>query len=149
MADSFLSRGDALLLVVVLAAFGVVDSAYLTYEWYAAESASWCDIGSYFSCTRVRESPFSAVGGVPTAMVGVLGFGVLAALAGLALRGTPIWGPWTVDRWLLAFAALGAAIGVGLTLIEVFVIEAICLLCVVGFVLDLAILGLVVRLPAG
>jgi len=143
-----LSRGDRLLLVAALAAFGVVNAAYLTWQWHSAASASWCDLDAYFSCSRVRDSAWSAVGGVPTATVGVAGFAVLLGLAVLALRGTKRLGPWSLDRWLLVFAIGGAGVGAGLTVVEVFVIQAICVLCVFGFALDLAILGLAATLPA-
>jgi len=142
-----LSRGDRLLLVAALAGFGVLNAAYLMWQWYAAASDSWCDLDAYFSCTKVRDSPWSAIGGIPTATVGLAGFAVLVGLAGLALRGTERLGPWSLDRWLLLFALAGAAVGAGLTVVEVFVIQAICVLCVFGFALDLAILGLAVTLP--
>ena len=143
-----LSRGDRLLLVAALAGFGVLNAAYLTWQWYAVASDAWCDLDEYFSCTKVRDSGWSAVGGVPTATVGVVGFAVLLGLAALALRGTLRLGPWSLDRWLLLFALAGAAVGAGLTVVEVLVIQAICILCVFGFALDLAILGLAVTLPA-
>lgn len=136
------ARGDALLLIAVLAAFGVVDAGYLTYQWYEAAESSWCDLDSYWSCTAVRESPWASVGGVPTAFVGVGGFAILLGLAVAALRGTADLGPWPTERWILLFGILGAAVGAGLTLVEVFVIQAICILCVIGFALDLGILGL-------
>lgn len=147
MGRASLSRGDVLLLITALAVFGIVVSAYLAWQWYAAASAPWCDIDPYLNCSKVRESPYAAVAGVPTAWVGVLGFAVLLGLAVLSLRGVETLGPWTTDRWLLTFASLGAAVGIGLTFIEVFVIEAICVLCVLGFALDLGILGLAVILP--
>jgi len=141
MAREGLSRGDLLLLVAVLAAFGIADSLYLTWQWYDTASASWCDLDTYFSCTKVRESTFAAIGGVPTAIVGVAGFAILLSLGLLALRGRDALGPWPTTRWLLAFASSGAAIGLGLTLVEVFVIQAICILCVLGFALVLGILA--------
>jgi uncharacterized membrane protein len=141
-----LSRGDRLLLVAALSAFGVLNASYLTWQWYEAASASWCDIDSFFSCTRVRESPWSAIGGIPTATVGVAGFAALLLLAVFGLRGTENLGPWSVDRWLLVFAVAGAGVGAGLTVVEVLVIQAVCVLCVFGFALDLAILGLAVTL---
>lgn len=145
-----LSRGDLLLLVALLAVFGVVDAVYLTYQWYQAASASWCDLNPLWSCTAVRESPYASFGGVaPTSLVGVAGFVVLLALAVLALRGVEKVGPWSVDRWLLVFAILGSLVGLGLSIIEVFVIHAICILCVLGFVLDLIILGAAVLLVRG
>ena len=140
-----LSIGDRLMLIASLAAFGAVDAGYLVYEWYTP--STWCDVNDVFSCTKVRESIWSSVAGIPTATVGLVGFAVLLALAVLALRGTDQIGPWTTFRWLLMFAILGAAIGVGLTLVEVFVIHAVCLLCALGFGLDLVILGLAWTLP--
>src|SRR3989304_2988863 len=100
MAGASLSRGDLLLLVVVLGAFGIADSAYLAFQFYEAPGKSWCDLSDYFSCTAVRESPY-------------------ASFAGIVL-----------------------------TLIEIFVIQAICILCVIGFALDLGILGLALLLRA-
>lgn len=141
MAREGLSRGDLLLLIVVLAVFGIVDSLYLTWQWYEAASGSWCDIGSYFSCTRVRESAYSAVGGVPTAVIGAVGFAILLFLATARVRGLEHIGPWSTERWLLLFSSVGAFVGAGLSAIEVLVIQAVCVLCVLGFGLDLAILA--------
>ena len=140
-----LSVGDRLLLIAVLAAFGAVDAGYLVYEWYAP--SGWCDLNDVFSCSKVRESVWSAVAGIPTATVGLVGFSVLLALAVLALRGTERIGPWTTFRWLLVFAIIGAGVGFGLTLVEIFAIHAVCILCALGFGLDLAVLGLAVTLP--
>jgi len=144
-----LSRGDRLLFILVLAVFGGVDAAYLTYEWYAHATASWCDIDPFWNCSKVRESSWSAIGGVPTATIGLAGFAILAALAVLALRGRERIGPLSTILWIIVFAILGASIGVVLTLVEIFVIRAICILCMLGFVLDLAILGLAVTLRGG
>lgn len=141
MAKSRFSRGDLLALVAVLAIFGIVVSAYLAWQWYDAASSTWCDLGDYFSCTKVRESPFSAVAGIPVAMAGVVGFGILSGLAALALLGFDRFGPASMVTWLLGFALLGSLIGLGLTIVEIFVIQAICILCAVGFALDLAILA--------
>ena len=137
-----MSRGDLLLLVAVLAVFGVVDAAYLTWEWYAAPSASFCDLNSYWSCSEVRNSPFASIGGVvPTSVIGLGGFLLLLFVAVLGLRGGERLWRWTLDAWLLLLALAGAGIGIGLTLLEVFVIYAVCLLCLIGFLLDLGILA--------
>lgn len=148
MAGGF-ARGDVLLLVAVLAAFGLADAGYLTYQWYEAADSTWCDLDSYWSCSAVRESPWASVVGVPTAVVGVAGFAVLLVLAVAALRGTADIGSWPTDRWILLFGILGAAVGFGLTLVEIFIIHAICILCVIGFAIDLGILGLAAVLVRG
>ena len=137
------SRGDLLLLIAVLSAFGVVTSAYLTWQWYEAASSTWCDLDAYFSCTRVRESPYASVAGIPTSTVGLLGFAILLALASARLRGVATVGPWSTEGWLLGFSLVGTGLGVGLTLIEIFVIQAICILCLVAFALGLGALAAV------
>jgi len=142
MAFGGLSRGDLLLLATLLAITGAADASYLTWQWYAEAGASWCDVNSYFSCSRVRESSFASIGGVPTAVIGVIGFLAVFVVATFLLLGRVRLGPFNLNRWLLVLASIGAAIGLGLTVIEVFVIQAVCLLCAVGFALDLGILGL-------
>jgi len=141
-----LSRGDLLVLVALLAVFGLADSAYLTWEWYGSEGAPWCDLNAYFSCSRVRESPYATVAGVPTAWIGVLGFAVLFLVAFLGLRADSL-GPWPPERWLLGFSIVGAVLGLGLTVIEIAVIQAICVLCLFGFALDLGILTTAALIP--
>jgi uncharacterized membrane protein len=136
-----MSRGDLYLLVAMLAAFGIVTSAYLTWQWYEAAGASWCDLDAYFSCTKVRESPWASVADIPTATVGVVGFGVLLVLGLAGLRGWASLGPWPMVRWLLGFSSAGVAIGTGLTLVEVFVIQAVCVLCVLAVGLGLGAFG--------
>lgn len=137
-----LSRGDRLLLIAVLAAAAIADSGYLTFQYYEAASSSWCDLNSYFSCSRVRASSYAAIGGIPTAVVALVGFLVIVMLVVLAFRGRDRLGPWSVDRWIVVLAVLGSLAGLGLTIVEIFVIEAVCILCVIGFALDLGILGI-------
>ena len=149
MSRERLSSGDALFLVVLLAVAGIVVSSYLTWQWYQAASSTWCDVNSYFSCSRVRESPYSAIGGIPTAVIGIVGFVLLLGLAVLWFTGRTSVGPFPIQRTLTALAAVGAAIGIGLTVIEVALIGAVCILCAMGFGFDLGILGLAIVVQRG
>jgi len=135
------SRGDLLLLIAVLSVFGIADSTYLTWQWYEAASATWCDLDAFFSCTKVRESPWAAVAGIPTATVGVAGFAILLGLSGAALRGRVTLGPWPTERWLIAFAGIGVAFGAALTVVEVVVVQAVCILCAFAFGLGVVVFG--------
>ena len=141
-----MSRGDLLLLNAILAAGGVAVSIYLTYEKLVAFSSSFCDLNNYFSCSVVGSSAFASIGPVPTALVGFAGFLLLLGLSIAAFRGVERIGPWSVDGWTLALAIVGALLGLGLTFVEVFVIQAVCLLCAAGFALDLGILAIAVVL---
>ncbi len=147
MAREPLSRADLLLFGALLSVVGVADSAYLVWEWYATPlGPQVCDINNYFSCSTVRDSVWASFYGIPTAWIGFLGFVVLLALFLLAFRGMDRLGPWTVDTWLVGFAAIGALVGLVLSYLEVFEIHAICLFCVAGFALDLGVLALAVIL---
>ncbi|TLZ60697.1 MAG: hypothetical protein E6K16_06565 [Methanobacteriota archaeon] len=149
MSDERISEGDVLVLILLLSVAGVAVSGYLTWQWFQAASSTWCDVSSYFSCSRVRESPYSAVAGIPTAVAGVVGFLALTALAALLFLGRRAIGPVRVLPTLLVFATLGALIGAGLSVIEIAVIQAVCILCATGFAIDLVILALVVILWRG
>jgi uncharacterized membrane protein len=146
MAREPLSRADLLLLGALLSVAGIGDSAYLLWEKYVAATSQVCDINPFFNCTVVQTSPYSSFFGIPTALVGLLGFLVLLVLFVLAFRGTERIGPGSVDVWLILFATLGALVGVGLSFLEVFVIQAVCLFCVAGFGLDLGTLAIAVVL---
>ena len=146
MAREPFSRGDLLLFGALLSLAGLADSAYLVWEWYAAPVNQVCDISNYFSCSRVRDSIFASFYGIPTAWLGFVGFLILLALFLVAFRGRERLGPWSVDAWLILFAALGALAGIVLSFIEVFVIQAVCLFCAAGFGLDLGVLAIAVVL---
>ncbi len=140
MARTGFSRADLLLLAAILAAAGAAVSAFLTLQFYTGLGSGACTINVFWNCETVRSSPFSSFAGIPTAGAGLGGFILLLGLAILGLRGLDRLGPFPVDAWLLGFATLGAFIGLGLTLIEIFVIGAICIFCLSGFVLDLGVL---------
>ncbi len=146
MAREGLSRGDLLLLAAILAAAGAAVSAFLAVQFYTGFGSGACTINPFWNCETVRNSPWSSFAGIPTAAAGLGGFVILLALAVAGLRGIERLGPLPVDAWLLAFAVLGALIGLGLTLIEIFLIQAVCIFCASGFALDLGVLAIAVLL---
>ena len=125
-------------LVVVLAGVGV--AAYLTYVHYAGLQP-FCAGGSH-GCERVQSSSYARVGGVPVALLGLLGYVALAAA--LLARG---------ERARLAGAALavsGFGFSAYLTYLELYVIDAICQWCVASAaILTLLAVLTVWRLLAG
>ncbi len=149
MARARMSRGDLLLLNAVLAAAGAAVAVYLTYEWYTAFESAVCDFNSFFSCSAVGRSSYASIAGVPTSLIGLAGFLILLGLSVASFRGIETVGPWSVDTWTLVFSVVGACVGLGLSLIEVFIIRAVCVLCAAGFALDLGILGVAWKLRRG
>jgi uncharacterized membrane protein len=110
-------------LAVVLAGVGV--ASYLTYVHYAGLQP-FCAGGGH-GCERVQSSSYARLGGIPVALLGLVGY--LAIAAALLAPG---------ERARLAAAALavsGFGFSAYLTYLELFVIDAICQWCVASAVL--------------
>ena len=107
---------------------GLAIAGYLTYVHYAGISPV-CEIAH--GCEKVQTSPWSAVAGVPVALLGLLGYaGTLAVLLA----------PGDVGLTAAAGQALvGAGFSAYLTYREVFTIHAICIWCVASAVLMAAL----------
>jgi uncharacterized membrane protein len=94
-----------------------------------------CTFTDTISCDVVLASPYAAFGPIPVALIGLLGFVVLAGLAAWRL-----WGGARSPRWLPAALALVAGFGLlfelVMTWVEFFVIRAVCPYCLtaLGFI---------------
>jgi uncharacterized membrane protein len=109
-------------IIVVLALAGVVVSTLALKEHYNTE-ASPCKINDKWDCGAVNHSPYAVFYGVPVATIGIIGYALLAAIAGRF----PI---------LTALAALGAlGFALWLTSIEARVLLVWCIYCVTSQVI--------------
>jgi vitamin-K-epoxide reductase (warfarin-sensitive) len=131
------------LIIALLACAGVVDSAVALRNHYAKSKTAYCDFGENFDCDVVNRSAYSVMMGVPVALIGVLGYAALLALATLYREKaeTP------VILMIAAVAGLGFAIY--LTYIEAHVLATWCVLCLGSLVLISAIAVLASWLLAG
>src|SRR5436853_7137799 len=68
-------------LIVILCLFGVLFSALAYAEHYNTKPAP-CDINEKWDCGIVNHSPYALVYGVPVALIGVLGYALMASVAG-------------------------------------------------------------------
>ena len=115
--------------IVVLALAGVAVSSISLYHHYDKSESSFCDFGGKFNCDIVNRSIYSTVFGVPVALIGILGYILLIALAQLRRR-NKINGK---SLLLASFGGLGFALY--LTYIEGFVLAEWCVLCLSSLVL--------------
>lgn len=112
-----------LLLVAILALGGVAVSSVSLYHHYGTSRTAYCDLGENFNCDIVNRSTYSAILGVPVALVGIIGYVALLVLATF-YRGEA----HTPARLALASMA-GLGFALYLTYIEGFVLAAWCVLC--------------------
>jgi uncharacterized membrane protein len=106
--------------MIGLAVIGVAVATYLTYIHYAGINPA-CTAGQ--SCIKVQTSVWSKVGGVPVALLGLIGY--IAILGSLLAPDREETRLATLGLTLIGFAFSGY-----LTYRELFSIHAICEWCV-------------------
>jgi len=118
-------------LIVVLCLAGVVVSGLALGEHYNTKPSP-CSINDKWDCGIVNHSPYAMLRGVPVALIGSVGYALLAALAGRKPRITAI----------LAFFAV--LFSLRLTWIEWKILGVWCIYCVSsqGIVLSVFLLAL-------
>lgn len=112
--------------IIILCILGVIIASYLTYMYYSDQHQA-CDINSTFECTPVHQSSYALLGGVPVAVLGVIGYLLILAFVFYDMR----YASW------IAFA--GMLFSLRLTYAEFFVIHKLCIFCLVSQVLIIAI----------
>lgn len=108
------------LILAATAIAGLAIAGYLTAVHYGGGDPA-CLAGGE-SCSKVQDSEYAELAGVPVPLIGL--FGYLTLLAAAAL-------PGDLGRFGALFAALvGFGFSAYLTYLEIFEIEAICQWCV-------------------
>ena len=67
--------------IATLALAGMVVSSVSLHHHYGTSQTSYCDFGPSFNCDIVNRSIYSTVLGIPDALIGIVGYGLLLALA--------------------------------------------------------------------
>ena len=114
-----------LLAIALLAVAGAVVSSVSLYHHYGTSQTSYCDFGGSFNCDLVNRSTYSTVFGIPVALIGIIGYVALLALA--TLYRTKHETPMLLLLMITSLAGLGFALY--LTYIEAFVLAVWCILC--------------------
>ena len=110
-------------IIAILALGGAIVSSVSLYHHYGASKTSYCDFGESFNCDIVNRSTYSAIAGVPVALIGIIGYIGLLVLATL-------YRSKAETRSMLAIASLaGLGFALYLTYVEGFVLAAWCVLC--------------------
>lgn len=122
----------------VASLLGLGIAGYLTLEHYTSSSSLACSDNGAVNCLKVTTSSYSAVAGVPVAVLGLVYFIVM-----LVLQLPRVW--QRPDRWLRVVRVGWSVIGVGsaiyLLSAELFSIDAICLWCTAVHVITIVLFG--------
>lgn len=120
-------------LLAVFAALGIVISSVSLWQHFGHDKTSFCDLNQTFNCDLVNRSEFSVFAGVPVALIGILGYLLLLALATFYRQKTE------TPALLLLFSACGLAFALRLAYFEAYYIHAWCMLCL-GSLIVIALL---------
>ena len=109
--------------IALIAVGGIAVSSVALYEHFATSTTSFCNFSDTFNCDLVNRSAYSTVLGVPVALIGVVGYMLLAALATVYrnLSQTPVL--------LLIASVTGLGFAFHLAYVEKFVLGVWCILC--------------------
>jgi uncharacterized membrane protein len=128
-------------LIQLLAVPGLLIAFYLLL-YHNGSLVTFCSVNGWDDCGSVSGpgAPYAAIGPVPVALIGLVGYGLIFLLTWL--NG---WSAW-LDTYLPAFIAgvtsLAFLFSLGLTALEVFVIQAICRYCILSAVIVAVMFGL-------
>jgi vitamin-K-epoxide reductase (warfarin-sensitive) len=130
--------------LLILAILGIIVSSLALREHYREYGDSPCSINEHWDCGVVNHSPFAMLGPIPVAVVGILGYILMAALAFLRSY-----------RLLLIPTLAGLAFSLYLAHIEKDILQVWCIYCVISLgiisMMSLLNLGVVIaqaRKPA-
>jgi uncharacterized membrane protein len=118
-------------LIQLLAVPGLVVAFYLLL-YHSGNLVEVCAASGWDDCGKVSgpDAPYSAIGPLPVALIGLMGYAALFLLIWLK-----DWIPLLEDNipeLIVGLTGLALIFSLGLTSIELFVIRAICRFCVIS-----------------
>ena len=128
--------------VVFLAVVGLVDSVYLTVSHYRVYTdiayKSFCAISKAINCDTISQSSYSIFLNLPVPVWGIIGYAfLLLCLAGVKRPKDGEIRLWSVVFWVcLAFSGYSIV----LALISTYFIGSYCIMCIVSYGVNLALL---------
>lgn len=130
------------ILFLVLVAIGLWAAGYLAFLHLKVHTdpayRSFCAVSAAVNCNSVAESSWAVFLGVPVAVWGLVGYGLMGALALAGLSRRRPHAAWTVGLlYLLTGVSLVGA--VVLAVISKAVIESWCLVCMVSWAVSLGL----------
>jgi uncharacterized membrane protein len=128
------------LLAGAVALAGVGVAGYLTWAHYAGAEVVCLTSGG---CETVQKSSYSEMAGIPVALLGLISYGAIAILL--------VWDAATARPAAATLAFVGVLFSGYLLVLQLFVIDAVCVWCVANDIViapALAVLtGLRLRSP--
>jgi uncharacterized membrane protein/protein-disulfide isomerase len=126
--------------ISICAAIGLAAAGTSLYVHYGlvtnSASSSFCDISQTVNCTQAYLSQYGEIGGIPVALVGVVYFALVLALASMAWK-KPSGD--SVPGYIFAISVPALAFIAYLAYASFFVLQTFCILCAISYLAVVAI----------
>jgi uncharacterized membrane protein/thiol-disulfide isomerase/thioredoxin len=127
-------------LIPILALLGLVVAGYMAYIEITHVDAVCGPIGE---CNVVQTSQYATIAGIPVAVLGLINYLAVLVLWAVQRAATGKWAR-PAALALLGLAIFGVLFSIYLTLLELFVIHAVCMWCVTSALITTLIMVVVV-----
>jgi uncharacterized membrane protein len=121
--------------VGVVALAGVAVAGYLTWVHYD-EAALICVAGG--GCETVQQSSYAELAGIPVALLGLLAYATVVGLV--------VWDSPAARLGAATIAFVGLAFSMYLLVLQLFVIDAVCIWCMANDVVVAPLLAILTAL---
>ena len=119
----------------LVALAGMAVAGYLTWVHYD-EAALVCVAGG--GCETVQQSSYAELAGIPVALLGLVGYAIVFAFV--------LWDAPTARLGAAMLAFVGLAFGAYLVVLQLFVIDAVCVWCMANDVVIAPLLAVLTAL---
>ncbi len=123
------------LAAAVVALAGIVVAGYLTWVHFD-DAALVCVVGG--GCETVQESEYAEIAGIPVAALGLVAYAMVLGLV--------VWDAPAARLGAATIALVGLLFSMYLLVLQIFVIDAICVWCMANDVVIAPLLALVTAL---
>jgi uncharacterized membrane protein len=114
-------------LLLALFIFGTLVSLYLVYLHFQPSASEVCQINELFNCDKVNKSIYAKLFGIPVSILGLL-YNIFACFVILYLKKDF---NLKIFKGLFVLNTFGLLFALYLSYVELFVLYAICLFCVI------------------
>jgi uncharacterized membrane protein len=118
--------------ILILSIAGIFDTTYLTIKRFTHESVN-CSV--FEGCDLVTTSSYSAIFGVPVAILGIIFYILVFALTLWYIKSKNK----KVLNSLLALSGAGLLMSVWFVYVQAFILDAYCLYCLISALLSTTI----------
>ncbi|MEK7450762.1 MAG: vitamin K epoxide reductase family protein [Patescibacteria group bacterium] len=131
------SNNTILILVLALSFLGFIDAAYLSILHYK-NAIPPCSIAQ--GCEIILTSRFASFANIPISLIGSAYYLAVIALSLIFIETKRDF----IFRLLFIIIVLGAIFALGLILVQIFILKAICQYCLVSDFISLILFGIVI-----